>query len=76
MQPTTESPFTGWHRRGRGYPWRPVVQAATEADAWRQLLDAALRGDRCVLPTGRHPVDRPGAVPVVSSADLLTRRPS
>lgn len=60
---TTETanppPWTGWHRGGKRQPWRAVVQTETESAAWSALLDqAALGGEKAVLPSGRHPNDR------------------
>ena len=46
--------FTGWHRPDRRAPWRPVLEAPTEAQAWARLLDYPA-GDKCVLPTGQDP---------------------
>jgi hypothetical protein len=51
------SSFVGGRRAGSGHPWRPVVQGATEAEAWDRLLDAAEGGDKAVLAEGNRPDD-------------------
>ncbi len=47
--------WTGWFRAGSRDPWRPVVQASSDTAAWDRLRDHPERGDKCVLPHGRHP---------------------
>jgi hypothetical protein len=59
--------FAGSHRRGTGCPWRRLVDAESEAEAWA-LLDALVQGgDKFVgaattdpnRPIARHGPGRP-----------------
>jgi len=55
MSTGTANVFVGWHREDRRSPWRPIVEAESEDGAFRQLLDAARGGDKCILPRGIDP---------------------
>ena len=49
--------YRGWYRRPRGR-WQPVVDAATEAEAWQRLLAFQTADQFCektVLEEGRKP---------------------
>jgi hypothetical protein len=53
----------GWHRTGRGTPWRRVVEAASWHDTWLQLVHATREdkdGDRLILTAGQSPEQVPG----------------
>jgi hypothetical protein len=50
----TAAAWHGWHRPPRGR-WAVVVTAATQDDAWRQLLALPAAGDKLVLPSGQEP---------------------
>jgi hypothetical protein len=58
MNTSTPAPWTGWYRRNPAFPWRPIVGADSEAEAWVKLLGHVASGDKCVLPSGQHPADR------------------
>jgi hypothetical protein len=47
--------FVGWWRRDAASPWRPLVYNSDEDRAFNRLLDAALGGDKLVLPAGQDP---------------------
>jgi len=45
--------FTGWHRPSARQPWRPVVQAESQEEAWAMLLTATASGDVTVTASHR-----------------------
>jgi hypothetical protein len=55
--PSPPPPWRGWHRPTPTSAWREVCGAATDAECWRLLLDAARGGELMVLRDGRHPAD-------------------
>jgi hypothetical protein len=62
--PPPPAGFCGWHRRTRRAAWQKLCEGATEAEAWRRLLDVLHElggrgGESCVLPAGRTPTKPP-----------------
>jgi hypothetical protein len=54
---STATSWTAWHRAA-GRAWVEVGSDTTEAEAWRQLLEALpclASGDSTVLPAGKAP---------------------
>jgi hypothetical protein len=54
--------WTGWVRPGSGSPWKPILQADTQAEAWRLLLNEDV-GQMTVLPAGKDPNRAEGSEP-------------
>lgn len=53
---STESAWTGWHRRpGKGPRWEPVTSGSTWSETWDKLLRYPITGDRVVLRSGMAP---------------------
>jgi hypothetical protein len=50
----TDRGFVGWHRPGSRGKWFAVVEAASDGDCWRQLLQIR-GGDKLVLGAGLDP---------------------
>jgi hypothetical protein len=51
--------FTGWHRLSARHPWRPIVQAEGQAEAWAMLQCTLPGGDKMVTALHREP-NNPG----------------
>lgn len=51
--------FVGWHRSSKRSPWRAIVEGQSEAETLNRLLDAAVGGDKTVLPAGADPNHQP-----------------
>jgi hypothetical protein len=52
--------FQAWRRRGRGSRWTIIANGSTDAEAFRNALNATEaegpgHGDLLVLPTGQEP---------------------
>jgi hypothetical protein len=53
--PADRSTWAGWHRPHSQAPWRALVEAEGEDEAWRRLLGVVEGGDKCVLPSAKDP---------------------
>jgi hypothetical protein len=55
-QPKYLSRWIGWYRASPSHPWKQLISALTETEAWDQLLDRApAGGDKTVLREGTDP---------------------
>lgn len=66
MNTLDTAPWTGWHRPHSQAPWRKVTEAESERGCWDLLLAHAEGGDKTVLPSHRHPDDKPQRMATVA----------
>lgn len=61
MSITGRKAWTGWLYQtwDHGPAWKAIVESDSKGMCWAELIDYGTRGDKCVLPTGQHPLDKP-----------------